>query len=84
MVRRLVDISRAGKMWELNEEGYHLGIMKQADSIQLTRRFGGYKKMRIAALGEIRENEHRGNKQTCSQDGRKYAKGNAKKRRDWV
>ena len=54
--RRLVDISRLRKMWELNEEEHHLRIFKEEDDFhQLTRRFGRYKKMRIAALADIRE-----------------------------
>lgn len=53
--RRMVDISRIGKMWGLSEEQHHMGIMKhEEDFRQLTRRFGRYKKMRIVALKVIR------------------------------
>ena len=54
--RRLADISRIGKMWGLNEEEHHFGIMKREEDFhQLTRRFGRYKKMRIDALMAIRD-----------------------------
>ena len=58
--RRLVDISRLGKTCELNEEEHHLGIFKQEDDFhQLARRFGRYKRMRIASLSDIRETRAR-------------------------
>ena len=53
--RRFIDLSRAGEIWELNEEGRHLKVTRnEEDYRQLARRFGRYKKERADAIGEIR------------------------------
>ena len=63
LFRKLVDISRIGKMWELNSEDHHLRIVKQDEDFhQLTRRFGRYKKMRMDALNLIRGERTKENK----------------------
>ena len=53
--RQFVDLSKTGRVWELNEEGRHLkGARIEEDYRQLARRFGRYKRARADALGEIR------------------------------
>ena len=53
--RRFTDLSRTGKIWELNEEGELLKVTRsEEDYHQLARRFGRYKKERAYALGGIR------------------------------
>lgn len=56
--RRFIDLSKTGRMWELNEEGRHLKVTRNdEDYHQLARRLGRYKKARTAALGVIRYEE---------------------------
>ena len=53
--RLFAGISRMGKNWIINEERYHIRIMKSdEESHQLTRRFGRYKKIPITQLNVIR------------------------------
>ena len=53
--RRLVDISRVGKMWGLNADDHHLMIVKQEeDCHQLMRRFGRYKNANVSTENDTR------------------------------
>ena len=53
--RRFLELSKTGRIWELNEEGKELRITKSEEDYNLlTRRYGRYKKARAAALTEIR------------------------------
>ena len=59
----MVEISRFGKIWALNEEDHHLRIVKQDEDFhQLARRFGRYKRARTDALKTIRDERARENK----------------------
>ena len=53
--KRLVELSRMGHIWELNEEGRELRITRsEVEYSRLTRRYGRYKRARTAAIVEIR------------------------------
>ena len=53
--KRLVELSRMGHIWELNEEGRELRIMRgETEYNRLTRRYGRYKRARATAIAEIR------------------------------
>ena len=52
--RRFADLSKTGRVWELNEEGRHLKVARNEEEYrQLARRFGRYKRAREDAIGEI-------------------------------
>ena len=53
--RRIIDISKTGKIWELNESGKYLKATKsEEDYQQISRRFGRYKRARAEALAQIK------------------------------
>ena len=63
LFRKMVEISRIAKIWELHDGEQHLRIVKQdGDFHQLTRRFGRYKRARMEALKAIRDERTKENK----------------------
>ena len=53
--RRFADLSKTGRIWELNEEGEQLRVTRNEEDYHLlARRFSRYEKARAEALEEIR------------------------------
>ena len=51
--RRFIDLSKTGRIWELNEEGAELRVTRSEEDYHLlARRFGRYRRARAEALGK--------------------------------